>query len=634
MSGILGIFYRDGRKVERKNLEQMCQTLAHRGTEGRGIWQSESVGMGHLLLQTTPESCSEQQPIVDRSGNFTITADLRLDNREELIAILDFDVRHSSEITDSQLALAAYQKWGTDCPNKLLGDFALAIWDERSQTLFCARDHYGIKQLYYYCNDSMIVFATEIKAILNVPEIPRRLNETKIADYLLTLFEDREITFYQNIWRLPPAHFLCVSDRQVRLEQYWSWNPNKNIFLGSDQEYTEAFREIFTKAVRCRMRSNHPIGTFLSGGLDSSSITYVAKNLLDRKNQTTLPTFSAIFDLITECDESPYIKAVVNSGGIEPHYIHGDRFSPLTDLSKINWHQDEAYYAPNLFLHCQIYQKAKEANVHVLLDGFDGDTTVSHGIPYLAELARSGNWLYLYLEAQGLAKNFGKSPWHWLWRHGLRPNMPIKLRNVSRKIATKTPKNNQQTKNLLLQIDFARRINLKERIARLTQGKNTLLKTSREGHYRRLTTGSMNFALEVADRAAASYGIESRYPFFDKRLIEFCLALPPEQKIYRGWTRIIMRRAMEGILPPSIQWRGDKSNLGSNFNHSLRRGQKELDSAMAEDLEYIEDYLDIPTLRSLYHRFSSGEDLSHSDHLAIWKSLSLALWLKQTQMSA
>lgn len=633
MSGMLGIFYRDGRKVERKNLVQMADLLAHRGTDHIGIWHSESVGMGHCLQQVTPESRFEKQPTKDISGNFVITADLRLDNRDELITALGFAAVNKSEITDSQLALAAYQRWGEACPNKLLGDFALVIWDGREQKLFCARDHYGIKQLFYYCNESMMVFATEIKAILSVPGVPRKLNETRVADYLLSLFEDREITFYQDIYRLPPAHTLTVSDRQIRLEQYWSWDCDRQIRLGSDKEYAEAFREIFTEAVRCRMRSSHPVGTFLSGGLDSSSITCVARDLLDSQQQATLPTFSAIFDRITECDESPYIKAVVDTGGITPHYIHGDRFGPLTECDRMFEQQDEAYYTPNLFLHAQIYQQAQNAGVRVLLDGFDGDTTLSHGVPYLAELARSGNWLYLYLEARGLAQNFGYTPWHWLWRHGVRPNVPSKLRRMGQKIGAKTQKQEPKVSNMLLQTDFARRIGLKARIQQLTVGRNTLLRTAREGHYRNLTAGIMPFAIEVANRTAANYGIEPRYPFFDKRLIEFCLALPAEQKIHGGWTRMVMRRGMNGVLPTTIQWRGGKSNLGANFNHGLSLGRQELDRVMQEDLEYIGDYLDLNTLRSFYQRFQTGENMAHTDYVAIWKSLSLTLWLKQTKLS-
>lgn len=217
-----------------------------------------------------------------------------------------------------------------------------------------------------------------------------------------------------------------------------------------------------------------------------------------------------------------------------------------------------------------------------------------------------------------------------LWRHGFEPIVHPKLRRWGNKLKSR----NQPPKlpSLRLQADFAKRINLKQRIQDLQQGRSQLPKTSRESHYRCLTAGVMPFALEAADKAAAAFGVEPRYPFFDKRLTEFCLALPAEQKMYQGWTRIVMRRAMEGVLPPQIQWRGGKSNLGANFNHGLRLGQEKLDRVFKQDLISIADYIDMPILRSLYQRFSSGKDMTHLEFLAIWKSLSLALWLKESNL--
>ena len=626
MSGILGVFYRDGRPVKQEYLEQMRRTLAHRGSDNTDVWLNESIGLGNCLRWTTPESLLEFMPRSDRFGN-VITGDLRLDNRAELISSLDFDRSDRDKITDSELVLAAYQKWGRDCVNKLLGDFAFAIWNERSQQIFCARDYYGVKQLYYYCSDRVMAFATEIKALFCIPEVPRRLNEVKIADYLLPLFEDREITFYQDIYRLPPAHYLTVDREQKQLKQYWSFDPARNITLGSDREYAEAFRELFTEAVSCRMRSAFPVGTLLSGGLDSSSITCVARNLL--KHQLPLPTFSAVFDRVTECDESSYINSVVQQGGIESHLIRGDRFGPLSDWQQMTWHQDEAYYAPNLFLHCELYRAAQQQNVRVLLDGFDGDTTVSHGIAYLAELTRTGNLLYLIPEVMGLAKNFERSPLQMLWRHGLEPIVHPKVRRLGNKIISRNK--SSQKHRLILQGDFARRIQLKQRIQHWREV-SQLPKTSREAHYQRLTSGVMPFALEAVDKAAAAFGIEPRYPFFDKRLTEFCLALPSEQKLHRGWTRIVMRRAMAGILPPKIQWRGGKSNLGPNFQHGLQLGREKLEQILDHDLTLIEDYVELNSLRSLYRRFEADENLSHDDFLTIWKSFSLTLWLKDVNL--
>src|SRR6267142_6895205 len=278
MSAILGIYYLDSRPVDRMDLDRMIETLAHRGSDGSGVWNDKSVGLGHRMLWTTPESLHERLPLA--KDGLTITADARIDNRDELINLLRLPPRPSESISDSELILAAYELWGEHCPEKLLGDFAFAIWDSRKQLLFCARDHFGVKPFYYYSSDKVFTFATEIKALLRLPEVPRQLNETKIAAHLTSIDIDKEITLYRDILRLPPAHSIKVNREGIRVQSYWSLDPSRSQVMRSDEEYAEAFRELFTEAVRCRLRSAFPLGFMLSGGLDSSSVTCVARNLL------------------------------------------------------------------------------------------------------------------------------------------------------------------------------------------------------------------------------------------------------------------------------------------------------------------------------------------------------------------
>ncbi|MEM6753927.1 MAG: lasso peptide isopeptide bond-forming cyclase, partial [Cyanobacteria bacterium P01_C01_bin.38] len=276
MSGIVGIRYLDKRPVDSESISKMIDVLAHRGPDGADIWVDGCVGLGHLMLQTTPESLIEKLPYCNQSGDLAITADARIDNRDELIAALQINNRPADKIVDSELILAAYEKWGEDCPNHLLGDFAFAIWDKRKQILFCARDHMGVKPFYYYYYDNTFVFGSEIKALLCLEEVPRRLNEVRIADYLNLMLEDKVITSYRGILRLPPAHIMVVSLQGINSKCYWWLDRNREIKLDSDAAYAEEFRKIFTEAVRCRLRSAFPIVSQLSGGLDSSSVTCVA----------------------------------------------------------------------------------------------------------------------------------------------------------------------------------------------------------------------------------------------------------------------------------------------------------------------------------------------------------------------
>ncbi len=425
MSAIFGIQHFDGRPVEHLGLERMGRALAHRGPDGSGIWCDGAVGLGHRMLRTTPESLSERLPFTDPSGHFVITGDARLDNRDELIAALGPSAQVSAQSGDTELILAAYRHWGERCPQKLLGDFAFAIWDRKKQSLFCARDHFGVRPFYYYFSPHRtFMFASEVKSLLSLPEVPRELNEVRVGDHLADVFADSECTFYRDILRLPPAHYLTVNSEGVRTNCYWALDPSRELQLRSDDEYAEGFRQLFTEAVRSRLRSASPVGSMLSGGLDSSSITCVARGLLANEEQR-LKTFSTVFDKVPRCDEREYINAVLEMEGIDSNFIHGDQDGPFREIDRIHWHEDQAFYAPNFAMVWNIYKTVRESGVRVLLDGHDGDSVVSHGYKYLDELAIAGRWLTFTREARGLSKHYGDSPANLLraygWHYGINP---------------------------------------------------------------------------------------------------------------------------------------------------------------------------------------------------------------------
>jgi len=551
MSGIAGIYYLDGRPVERTDVERMVDSISHRGPDGSGVWTDGSVGFGHRMLWTTPESLHEKLPLTNKTGDFTITADARIDNRDELIPALNLNGRPRETITDSEIILAAYEKWGEKCPEKLLGDFSFAIWDQRKQAVYCARDHMGVKPFYYYHSNKVFVFASEIKALLSLTEVPRRLNELMVAYYLVSMFEDKTITFYQDILRLPPAHTMKVDYKEKSLSQFWALDPSRELKLGSNDGYAEAFRDIFREAVRCRLRSAFPVGSMLSGGLDSSSIVCVARKLLSQNGGSRLHTFSAIFDDVPQCDERFYINAVLTSDGIEPHYVHADCISPLADLDRVFWHEEEASLGFNLFLHWGLYDSAKEHGIRTLLDGIDGDTTVSHGIAFLTELARTGRWMTLIIEVKELSKHLSKSPWKMLWSHAIKPLTPEPVRFAWRILRRRN--HPPWVVNGIINPHLAERVSLKDRFQPLQRKWSKLPQNEQNDHWCGLESGLIPSTLEMTDRAAAAFSLEPRYPFFSKRLVEFCLSLPPQQKLHQGWTRMVLRRAMTGILPPEIQ---------------------------------------------------------------------------------
>lgn len=641
MSGIVGVCFLDGRCVAPADLDQMVKSLAHRGSDGSGIWSAGPAGLGHCMLWTTPESLHEQLPLVSANGNFILTADARIDNRDELIASLSLSDRPVNEISDSELIIHAYERWGDDCPQKLVGAYAFAIWDQQRQRLFCARDHIGFKPFYYHHSPNLFVFASEIKALFRLPEVPRRLNEVRVADHLTGFFEDPTITFYQGIYRLPPANYITIGlDGEVHLQTYWSLDPHREIRLGSDEAYAEAFREIFTEAVHCRLRSAHPVGFALSGGLDSSSIACTARRISTGGDNQPLHTFSAIFPGLAEedlhrIDERHYIKAVLASGGFEPHYVYADRISPFVDLDRIFWHMDEVPFAPNLSMHWGLLQAAQQQGMRVFLDGIDGDETVSHGWEYLADLTRSGRWRTLLVEAKASSQRLGDSgqPRKIIWQHGVKPLIPESIINLRRVL--RGDKHPAWAFSNAIDPDFARRIGLKKRVQDLLPGGSNLVRTAREKHWEALNSATIPLALEWLDKISAAFSLQMRFPFFDRRLMEFCLALPPEQKLSQGWPRVILRRAMADILPEDIRWRYTKANFNPSILHGLlNHEQGTLERVVHSELQIIEPYVNIPEVRAAYHRFSSQRSHRMIDSQTVYSAVILALWLQRANLIA
>ena len=641
MSAVMGIYYSNGKIVEPQYIENMMETLSHRGSDAADIWQEPAISLGHRMLWTTPESLLEKLPLVSNNKKLVITADARIDNRQELIFLLDLSDREEDKITDSQLILEAYQKWDDRCLEKLIGDFAFAIWDRSRQLLFCARDHFGIKPFYYYHSSFAFVFASEIKGLFCVPEVPRRLNKVRIGDFLSSTLYDTKITYYQDIWRLPPAHKMIVSDRGIEMESYWSLDPDRELKLNSDREYADKFREIFTEAVRCRLRSAYPIGSMLSGGLDSSSIACMARKVLKESDRSNLHTFSSIFDKVPKSDERSFMNAVISQGEVEPHFIHGDESSPLTDIEKILWHQDEPVFAFNLHLNWKTYQLANQLGVRVILDGFDGDNTISHGIGYLKELARAGRWKKFIVEVRRFSKNFDRPFWQTFWTYfstySLQPLMMraqftksiwYRVKSFGQKISAKF--NASQADNSwdsILNPQFSEQIQLPQRRRRLLKERYGSCKTQRQEHYRAIRNGILPTTLEVLDKIAMPFNVEMRYPFWDKRLVEFCLSLPAEQKMQLGWTRMILRRGMEGVLPSEIQWRGGKGNLAHSFAYGLQAFEKNNLENILKDSTLIEDYVNIHHLTKISRDFASNSK-KDQDIMAIWKAMNLFLWFK------
>jgi asparagine synthase (glutamine-hydrolysing) len=635
LSGIAGLYYLDHRPIDPQTLEQMLARIAYRGPDGSGLWYDGPVGLGHQMLRTTPESLHEQLPLADESGDLIISCDARVDNRSELIEALEIE-RPRAEITDASLILRAYERWGEQCPERLVGDFAFAIWDRRRKVLFCARDPFGVKPFYYFRSDRIFALASEIKALLALEDVPRRLNETRLADYLLPLLEDKQATLYRDILRIPPAHTLTVTPEAPSLRQYWSLDRGREISLESDGEYIEAFRSTFTEAVRCRLRSAGPVGSRLSGGLDSSAVTCVARDVLLREGRERLHTFSGIFELVPESDERPYIEAVVRQGGVQAHDVPADRLGVLHDweeASGVSWAEDEPLWSPQLPLGWALCQAAHDQGVRVVLDGDGGDQVVAHGHTYLAELLATGRWLTCLSEARLLTQHLDIPLQRAIKLWAVFPLLPPWLLSIWRAVRGRRDVT-LGAAGVPIVPAFAQRMGLPERAAARERAHQRSGHTVRQAQWQELTTGLIPAGLEYNDRLAALFQIEPRYPFYDRRLVELCLALPSRQKLRDGWPRAIVRRSLD-CLPNEVRWRARKASLFPAVRHGLLSWNRaQMDDLLVRNPGAIAAYVDVEAARQMYGRYLTESTPWDQDGLALWIVASMARWLRRTGLSS
>ena len=282
------------------------------------------------------------------------------------------------------------------------------------------------------------------------------------------------------------------------------------------------------------------------------------------------------------------------------------------------------------FLQSEVVPTLLANGIRVILDGDDGDTTVSHGLAFLSELARTGKWVSLFTEVKELSKRLNIPYRKILWSRAIRPLAPEGVRKVWRMV--RRGKGLLWEGNSIINTDFARRIGLKNRIQNLEGVLSGPVRTEKDDHWRCLSSGLITETLEMVDRAALAFSIEPRYPFFDKRLVEFCLAIPPNQKLQQGWTRMVMRRAMTNILPMEIQWRGDKTSLSPNFIRSLLTYERErLENIILNDSAVIAPYVNLTAFRKIFQRFVAKK--RPGDAFTVWTALTLSLWLAQTDLT-
>jgi len=562
MSAIFGLIHLDNQLVIPDELERMSRACAPLGPDGGGTFIERATGLGYCLMRFTPEDKFEQKPWLSTDRQTVLVCDIRLDNREELTRELAIPFSEMCHLPDSAYVLTAYEKWGEDCVQHLVGDYAFALWNARDQRLFLARSAVGGRPLYYYATSNLFAFASTPKGLFTLPNIPRSLNLERIADYLVHAPIEPGTSFFRDIRRLHAGHVLTVCRSVVKERRFWQPELLRELRYRSDDEYVNAFNELFELVVAAQLRSVSPVGVMMSGGLDSTSVAAVAATQL-KQHGKRLATYTEVprsgFDGCVVrgryADETLFVQAMSRQyGNIDLNLIRTDNRMFLDDLDGFF---DLAYMpfrnASNRIWFEAILQEARNQGVHVLLTGAQGNLTISRsGQGLLPMLIRTGKWWQALHEAHAAGKG---TLFRTLGGQGVLPLLPTPLfllvqylRGQHRPTAGSAPWSAYSAINP----DFARSQRVRERASEKGCDFHLRLKPDIRLTFSKMLPGLTMAANEIYHAYRGLYGVDLRDPTADLRIVEFCLSLPEEQYLKDGVSRRLIRRAMAARLPAEI----------------------------------------------------------------------------------
>jgi asparagine synthase (glutamine-hydrolysing) len=535
MSGIAGLVRFDGRAVDAALLRRMTDSMATRGPDGRHIWVNGSAGFGHALLNSDGRPAGDRQP-TSLDGQVWITADARIDGRRDLVRELGAHGARTTleDATDAQLILHAYAAWGERAVDHLLGDFAFAIWDDRSRQLFCARDHFGVKPFYYAELTDGIVFSNSLDCVRLHPAVGSALNEIAVGDFLVFgLNRNPGTTTFANIRRLVAGHSLTSDAGGHHTRRYWTVPTGGRIRYRQQRDYVEHFRDLLRTAVADRLPAGR-VDVWMSGGLDSTSITAVARELRSEFGNRAVHAHTVVYDTLIPNDERRYATDAAHALGVPISFFAADDYVPFAGWDAGDLCMPEPSGNPFLLLRLQQLRQVA-SHSRVLLCGEGADEALWRSD--LLDLVGCMPWGELAADvARGLA-SYRVRP-----AIGLRDRLKKWRRLDARRFRYPT----------WLNREFVERIDLPQRVQQVTSGEANDVHPIRAEAHRRLTTGPWDFYFESSDPGATGVAVEIRYPFIDVRLVKYLLAIPPVPWFV---AKTLLREAMKGVLPDSVRRR-------------------------------------------------------------------------------
>jgi asparagine synthase (glutamine-hydrolysing) len=638
MSGLAVLFHRDGRPVEETPFAAMLTAIPYRGPDGltARLWGHLALGCAQMI--STPEEVGREQPLVSPRTGCAIIVDARLDNREELLAALPESP--AAMASDGELILHAYEAWELDAPARLLGDFAFVLWDPRRQRLVCARDTSGQRMLDYRWDRGTFAAASEIHQLFQDPAVPVAPNHETVLHSLVPLNvyrnpKDQAATYYEGVWALPAAHWLTVDREAVVVRRYWQLQTTELRYC-RDDDYAEHYRELLFAVVRAHLRSRDPVGALLSGGLDSCSLVCAAEEIY-RRGQVPgsgLKTFS--FELAgLDCDERPWIQDVTDKYGIDARYIALQDTGAWLQLEPLGF--QTLPYARASDGQDAIWRTVSRLGVRAVLTGDIADSCVYGSRLIFDSLLRQGKLRSFWQHFQAYRRAASEPLRTTLAIACLGPLLPMELQKqlmtelIHRKM--------RQASGRLLPgwIPAPLRETLSRQHLELclaAERGRRFSSLAREDEYRQL------YPPEIKNDPAG-WPIEMRRPFADRRLHEFLLSIPPEQKFaphpetdefYAGSKRLV-RRALQGILPESVRTRQTKTLFDAVSRSEAVAHWGAYEAAFgphARSEVAARGYVDQSALWDrLLELRNGGPD---RDHLYIRRIVALETWLRTFQL--
>jgi asparagine synthase (glutamine-hydrolysing) len=597
MCGIAGQYCFLGREPDRELLARMSDQLIHRGPDGVGTEIRGCMGLVHRRLAIIDLSGDGLQPMTNEDKTLWLVYNGEIYNYIELREELTGKGHRFHSQSDTEVILHAYEEWGTGCLQRFNGMWAFALWDERTQQLFCARDRFGIKPFYYAEINGSFLFASEIKALLEHPDAGRRPDDEILGTYLAWGVQDHSArTMFDGILQLEPAHALIVTkDGPHTPYQYWDVTINGALHSETDnRQDTDRFLGLLRDAVRIHLRSDVAVGTCLSGGIDSSTLAVLINNLIRDEAPASVSdrqkTFSVVFT-DKRFDESRYIDEIVAVTGVDSHRTEPAPAQLWDDIDRLIWVQDEPFGSLSIYAQYCVMRLAQK-NVKVVLDGQGADELLAGYLAYQTSYIR------------GLVHSFhaGKA-----------------LREIAGSLRIHRDFFGSALGQLLVR--RSRRNLLTVTVPPVDRYAGTLPEVLQ----RELCSTNLPALLHYEDRNAMAFSLESRVPYLDIRLVEYIASLPLDQKIRNGVTKIALRRAVKGIIPESIRCRMDKMGFVTPEEVWMKETLRPFVLAvLSSDSFRARSYWNADAVMNNYQTFLDGKSAYSPE---VWRIVCTELWL-------